>query len=90
MIKTDKIRLELGNLWNSVLLVTKIVDDCHKLLKLLCCVSINDQKVVHWTATEAEMLDAKLMALSGLGHHLGSLLLLGEGLANLSGRSGLI
>ena len=90
MIKTDKVRLELGDLWNPVLLVTKIVDACHILLKLLCCVSINYQKVVHWTATYAQMLDAKLMAFGGLGDHLGPLFLLGEGLADLGGWSALI
>ena len=90
MIKTDKVRLELRNLWNPFLLVTKIVDACHILLKLFCCVSINDQKIVHWTATHAQMLNAKLMAFCGLGDHLGSLFLLGEGLADLSGWSALI
>ena len=90
MIKTDKIRLELRDLGNPFLLATKIVDASHVLLELLCCVSINDQKVIHRAATDAEMVDAKLMAFSRLGHHLGSLLLLGEGLADLGGWSALL
>lgn len=90
MIKTDEIWLKLRNLWSSILLVAKIIDACHILLKLICCVSINDQKVVHWTATDAEMLNAKLMTFGGLGEHLGSLFLLGEGVADLGCWSALI
>lgn len=90
MIKAHKVRFEFRNLWHPLLLVAKIVDDVQVLLKFIGSVSINYQKVIHVAATDIEVLDAKLMALGGLRHHFGPLLLLGHRLADLSGWSALL
>jgi hypothetical protein len=66
-VKANGVWLQLRDLWALLWrLLTRSVDGRHKLVELICSVAINHEELVHLASADAEMLNAKLVALGGL------------------------